>query len=94
MSRHYRSNTIVKFAFAVIILFLIASVINMQFELKELKERKAALDTEIADVEDNIKEIQMRLDTPLTEEYIEKVAREKFGFRKPNEIIFHNNIPN
>lgn len=94
MSKHYRSNTIVKFAFAVIILFLIASVINMQFELKELKDRKAALEEEIQDVQDNIQEIKMRLDTPLTDEYIEKVAREKFGFRKPNEKIFHNNIPN
>ena len=94
MSKHYRSNTIVKFAFGVIILFLIASVINMQFELKELKDRKVVLEEEIQDVEDNIKEIKMRLETPLTDEYIEKVAREKFGFRKPNEKIFTNNIPN
>lgn len=92
--KHRSQNVVVRFAFGIILIFLIFSVINMQYELKELNERKLEVQEQIKDVEDNIQEIKIRLDAPRTDEYIERVAREKLGYRKPNEIIFFNNIAN
>ncbi len=90
--RHGSRNTIVRFAFGIVFVFLIASVINMQYELRELKDKRNGLEVQVQDAEDNIREINMRLETPLTPEYIERVAKEKLGYRKPNEIIFYNDI--
>ena len=90
--RHGRRNVVTRFAFMLIIVFLIASVVNMQYELRDLKDKRLELETQIADVEDNIQEIKIRLETPLTDEYIERVAKEKLGYRNRNEIIFFNNI--
>ena len=36
--------------------------------------------------------LQTELDAPVDDEYIEKVAKEKLGYRKPAEIIFYNDI--
>lgn len=94
MRRRYGSgNTIVRFAFGLIFIVLLVSVVNMQMDLRELKEKKAVLEEQVKDVEDNIQELNLRLETPLTDEYIERIAKEKLGYRNPNEIIFYNNIP-
>ncbi|MDD4165211.1 MAG: septum formation initiator family protein [Eubacteriales bacterium] len=94
MRKRYGSgNTIVKFAFTLVFIVLLVSVINMQIDLRELKEKKALLEEQIKDVEDDIQELNIRLNTPLTDEYIERIAKEKLGYRRPNEIIFYSNIP-
>ena len=90
--RHGGRNTIVRIAFILIFVVLIASVIKMQYELRDLKEKKLVLEEQVQDIEDNIQEIQMRIDAPRTPEYYERVAREKLGYRNPNEIIFRNDI--
>ena len=36
--------------------------------------------------------LQTELAAPVDDEYIEKVAKEKLGYRKPAEIIFYNDI--
>lgn len=93
MRRRYGSgNTIVRFAFGLIFVVLIVSVVNMQYQLRDLKEKKAEMEEQIKDVEDNIQEINIRLETPLTDDYIERIAKEKLGYRKANEIIFYNDI--
>ena len=41
--------------------------------------------------QDEIDELELRIATPVDEEFIERIARER-GFRKPNEIIFKYDI--
>ncbi len=83
-------NAVARFAFGVAFIFLIFSVVTMQYRLKDLKDRKEDLEIAVMDIEDNIQEIKTKLDTPLTPEYIARVAKEKLGYRYPNEIIFYN----
>lgn len=68
------------------------SAVNMQFKLSELKQTRAQLDEELAQVEDRLLYIRMRLDSPITDEYIRRVAREKLNYRDPDEIIFFNDL--
>jgi len=91
-NKHGGRNVVVRIAFVVIVLFLIGSVVNMQYELRDMKERKDVLLEQIKDTEDEILEIQMRLDEPLTDDYIKRVLREKYDYRFPGEIIFKNPI--
>ena len=43
-------------------------------------------------LEDDITELNIKLSTPISDEYIERVAREQLGYRMPGEIIFYNDI--
>ncbi len=94
MTKGTNTNLIVKFAVICIIIILIFAVINIQIELKELKEKKLAITKQINAVEDIIEEVNIRLDSPVTDKYIERVAREQLGCRMEGEIIFYNGLAN
>ncbi len=82
----------VRFAFLCVLVILVFSVVNMQMQLAELKESKEQLEETLQRVTDTIEEATIRLNTPMTDEYIERVAREKLGYRMPGEIIFYNDL--
>ncbi|MDD4125207.1 MAG: septum formation initiator family protein [Eubacteriales bacterium] len=94
MAGRNNSNLIVKFAVLCVIVILIFAVINIQIELNDLKNKKQDLIEQIGNVEDIIEEINIYLDAPITDEYIERVAREQLGYRKSGEIIFYNYLAN
>ncbi len=82
----------VRFAFLCVLVILVFSVVNMQMQLAELKESKEQLEETLQRVTDTIEEATIRLNTPMTDEYIERVAREKLGYRMLGEIIFYNDL--
>jgi len=90
--RPVRTNLIIRTAFTIIFIFLLVSVINLQVEMNELRKERDARLQEVQQIQDAIDELELRISEPMTDEYIERVARE-LGYRKPNEIIFRNNIP-
>ena len=86
------NNIIIRLSIALIFSFLIITVINIQKEMKSLKDLTEEKLVEIQDLEDSINELTVRLNTPLTPEYMERVARERLGYRNSNEIIFYNDV--
>lgn len=87
-----RANIIVRLAVICVAVFLVFSAVNMQFRLGELRESKAQLEEEIAVLEDRLIYMQLRLDEPVTDEYIRRIAREKLNYRDPDEILFYNDL--
>lgn len=85
-----KSNIVIRFTIYCLLAVFIFSVVNLQFQIRELKDEKRKLSVEIQTISDNIDEISLRLSTPLTDEYIERVAKERLNYRNPNEIIFYN----
>ncbi|MBQ6043408.1 MAG: septum formation initiator family protein [Clostridia bacterium] len=94
MQRRAGTNFIVRAAIAFILILLVFAVINIQMKLNTLKQNKKALETQVEEVVDIIDEINVRLDTPVTDEYIERVARDELGYRREGEIIFYNDMAN
>ena len=92
MAKKPRANIVVRFAFVCAVLFLVFSVVNMQFKLRELRNEKSKAEEKLSEIADVVQETQQRLNTPLTNEYYERVAREKYGYCNPNEIVFYNNL--
>ncbi|MBR6562674.1 MAG: septum formation initiator family protein [Clostridia bacterium] len=86
-----KPNTIVRMAFICIFIFLFVSVINLQVQMNELRDQRDTLLEQVRDKQDAIDELELRIATPIDDDFIERIARER-GFRKPNEIIFKNNI--
>ncbi len=89
--KHARANLIVRIAFIVIFIFLFISVVNLQVRMNDLRSERDALVEKMQQKQDDIDELELRIAEPITDEFIERIARER-GYRKPNEIIFKNNI--
>jgi cell division protein FtsB len=87
-----RTNLIIRTAFTLIFIFLLVSVINLQVEMNELRKDRDARLEQVQQLQDSIDELELRIAEPIDDEYIERVARE-LGYRKPNEVIYRNNIP-
>ena len=89
--RPARTNLIIRVAFVVIFIFLFVSVINLQVEMNDLRITRDELLLKEQQLQDNIDELEQRIAAPVDDAFMERIAREN-GFRKPNEIIFVNDI--
>lgn len=75
-------------AVSLVTVFLLAKGVMQQPQITENKEKIEELNSQIAQQEqkiDNLEELKSKVNT---DEYIEKVAREKLGLIKENEILF------
>lgn len=90
-TRPVRTNLIIRIAFVVIFIFLFVSVINLQVEMNDLRTARNERLAQVQQLQDEIDELELRIAAPVDEEFLERVAREN-GYRKPNEIIFVNDI--
>ena len=90
--RTHRVSFALKVACGAILVVLFISVVNMQIQLKNLREKKADLEAQIEDIRDSIEETKYRLNEEINDEYIERYAREVLGYRYPNEILFYNDV--
>ncbi len=87
-----RTNLIIRIAFTLVAIFLFVSVINLQVEMNDLREARDARVEKVAQLQDAVDELELRIDMPIDDEYIERIARDELGYRRPNEIIFVNDI--
>ena len=85
----------VKLAFVIVIGFLILAIVNIQFNLRNLKTQKLQLEKDLIEAQDKVDEINALLSADhASVEFIEKIAKQKLGLRNHNDIIFHNFIAN
>ncbi len=92
-TRKIRTNLVIRAAFAFIFIFLFVSVINLQVEMNDLRKERDARAEQVQLIQDEIDELELRIATPVDDEFIERIARQH-GYRKPNELIFVNDIAN
>lgn len=88
-----RTNLVIRAAFVFIFIFLFVSVINLQVEMNDLRIARDERVAEVQRMQDNLDELKYRINEPVDERFMERIAREN-GYRKPNEIIFVNDIAN
>ena len=87
-------NMFSRIVIGAVILFLAITAVKIQLEINELQEKKIALNEQIDDYVFSIDKIQNDLNTPVDEDYIIRIAKEKLNLRLPEEIIFYNNLAN
>ena len=92
--RPARTNLIISIAFSLIFIFLFVSVINLQNEMKSLRDERDARAKKVTELQDNIDELELRINTPVDEEFIKRIARDRLGLRDSDEIIFYTDIGN
>ena len=85
-------NVFVRIALVLTIVFLAVAAIKIQLEINELKEKKDTLEERKENYVFSIDKIQNDLNTPVDDDYIIRVAKEKLNLRLPEEIIFYNDL--
>ena len=91
MEKRKTNNLLIGLIAGLLLLSLIVSAINiMQYNQKMQEAEKLAAEKAI--LEEKIDEMRYRLDSPLDDDYIARVAREKVGLCYPDEIIYYNDL--
>jgi len=68
--------------------YVCISLVSQQFDLSRLKSEEKILDAEITEAQKKAKELEAEKSLIDTDEYIERVARERLGYMKKNEKVF------
>ena len=87
-----KTNFVVRIAFVLIFIFLFVSVINLQVEMNELRQLRDQRVEMVNQLQDDVDELELRIAEPVDATFMERIAREQLGYRRPNEIIFINGI--
>ncbi len=90
--KHLLNNPVTKVILVVIAAFCLFSVAKMQSEKNELERRRAELQTQVTELESDIKRLKTIIAQPVGEEYIIEKSREKLNLHLPDEVIFYNDL--
>ena len=69
-----RANLVVRIAFTLIFIFLFVSVINLQVEMNELRKLRDERVQAVAELQDDVDELELRIAEPIDDEFIERIA--------------------
>ncbi len=95
-SAKINSNRIfVKITVGLIVVFALASAVAMYFDqenqMMRIRAESVTLGSELTVASNRLADLQALQNIADTDEYIERIARDKLGMVKPNEIIFEDN---
>jgi cell division protein FtsB len=79
---------IVIVALAVFILYILVSVITINIDIKQRKEELAELNQELENQQILNAELSDMIDSGEVEDYLIRIAREKYGYVFPDEEVF------
>ncbi len=71
-----------------LLLYIFILFLSQQFNLSRLSKENDALDQQIAEAQIEHEQLKAQQEASQTDEYIERVAREKLGYMKPDEKVF------
>lgn len=85
-----KKNVILKVAFVLFAVYIAVTLINLQVEMTRKNQELTAIKAEQKEQQLKNEDIERLLEEDNDSEYIERVARDKLGYAKPNERIFVN----
>lgn len=84
-----RSNFFVVLLFAALIVTAVFSIVGLQSKLNDLKGDYAELEQLVAQYRDRLDAVEYELECEVDDEYIARIARERFGYHLPGEKIYY-----
>lgn len=74
--------------FCVLAVYICYLFVAQQVDISRLNKEEKALDKKIAEAQQINRDLEKEKEAAGTPEYIERVAREKLGYMKPEEKVF------
>lgn len=94
MAKINSNRIFIKITVGLVLVFALASAVAMYFDqesqMDRIRLRSETLASELNDAANRQAELHDLQNLVDTDEYIERIARDKLGMVKPNEIIFED----
>ena len=87
-----KTSVFVKAAIFVFAVFAVISVVRLQFQYNEYKVKRDLLKADVGALQDEVEQLEHQLETPVDDEYIIEIAKDKLSLRLPEEVIFYNDL--
>lgn len=85
----FRGNVFIRLFWLGFVVLALFSIVSSQIEINELDDDLADLEAQVIEVQDEVDELAYELEKPIDDDYITRIAREKFGYHLPGETIFY-----
>ena len=82
-------HTAVKAFLALLLVFAIAYFLWSLMQYNEAMEKKAEKEATLAELKNEIQQLEYMVDAPLDDEFKIRLAREKLGMCFPDEVIYY-----
>ena len=83
-----KSSLITKFVILAVMLYAIVTIVTLQPKISALKEDRAALDADVAALQQANLELQEDIDALGTDEAVIEIARERLNLVSDGEVIY------
>ncbi len=77
-----------KLALLLLLAVVVFQLVNLQMQISKKSDELQTLQQQVEQQEQENEQLQSQLDNGITDEYIEKIAREKLGYVSPFERIY------
>ena len=84
-----RGNFFVVLFFAFLIIVAIFSIVGLQARLNDLRAQYEEIQELVTEYRDKVDGLKYELEQEIDDEYIARVARERFGYHIPGEKIYY-----
>lgn len=88
----HRGNIFVRLLWVGFVALALFTIVSSQFRINELDDELISLEKDVVAVQDEVDELEYELDKPIDDEYITRIAREKFGYHLPGDTIFYYDV--
>ena len=88
--KNRKHSIILAVLFCALVCYFVATLISLQTKVKAQENSVAELKTQYQQQLDDNAELQMILDGGNQEEYLERIAREQYGYAKPEERVYYD----
>ena len=88
--KNRKHSVILAVLFFALVCYFVATLISLQTQVRAQENTRDSLEVQYnQQLEDN-KELQRLIDEGNESEYIEKIAREQYGYAKPDERVYYD----
>lgn len=85
-----KHSLFITIAFIAFLIYFTVILISASSDIKEKKAYENQLQSQCETIENKNKELQNDLDNGDKEDYIERIAREKYGYIKPGDRVYQD----
>lgn len=88
--KNRKHSVILAVLFFALVCYFVATLISLQMQVRAQENTRDALEAQYnQQIEDN-NELQHLIDEGNESDYIEKIAREQYGYAKPDERVYYD----
>jgi len=86
--KNKKRSAIKKLVLFIACFYVVSSAIHQEITMRSQASEKAQLQEELARIQEKNNEIREQIKNAGTDEFVEKIAREKLGWVKEGEVLF------